>query len=254
LTKDYQWDNNTQEDNMDCNDELKIALKKYRQMIITPSNTFLALDAANSFISLWNPLVGAITISMTKTIQLGANIHSCIKANERIKLIIETIEKIIVKQNEGRSNYEASLICPELFRNAMIYEDIDRVKEHLLLIESIFSSGKIDFDEIHEALRIVNQISSIEYKILKLMPLEETQWIRIIENKLIYEIYDKDIEKLTSIFLSLINMNLIIRKTPLRIGVGPEYGIINFHDELELTCLSIKGKLFLETIGRIKNA
>jgi hypothetical protein len=48
-------------------------------------------------------------------------------------------------------------------------------------------------------------------------------------------------------------MNLIIRKTPLRVGVGPEYGIINFHDELELTCLSARGKLFLETINKIKN-
>jgi hypothetical protein len=236
---------------MDCSDGLKIALKKYRQMTITPSNAFLALDAANTFISLWNPLVGTIITSMTKAIQLGVNTYSCTKANERIKLIIETIERIIIKQNEGKSNYEAALICPELFRNAMIYEDMDRVKEHLLLIESIFSSGRIDFDEIHEALRIVNQISSIEYKILKLMPEKETQWIRVIENKLIY---DKDIEKLISIFLSLINMNLIIRKTPLRVGIGPEYGVINFSDELELTCLSSKGKLFLETIDRIKNA
>jgi hypothetical protein len=239
---------------MDCSDELKTAFEKYRQMAITPSNAFLALDAANTFISLWNPLVGAIITSVTKAIQLGVNTYSCIKANERIKLIIETIERIIVKQKEGKGNYEASLICPELFRNAMIYEDMERVKEHLLLIESIFSSGKIDFDEIHEALRIVNQISSIEYKILKLMPQKETQWIRVIENKLIYEIYDKDIEKLISVFLSLINMNLIIRKTPLRVGVGPEYGVIDFHDELELTCLSSKGKLFLETIDRIKNA
>ena len=54
--------------------------------------------------------------------------------------IIET-KKNWIRQKAGESNYEAAVICPELFRTALIFEDEDRVKEHLYLIVMIFCSA-----------------------------------------------------------------------------------------------------------------
>ena len=96
------------------------------------------------------------------TTKIGINIASAAKATERIKLIMETIEKIIKKQNKMESNFEAAIICPELFKNALIFTDTERAKEHLQLIEFLFSAGSIEFDSLSEALRLMNQLSQNE--------------------------------------------------------------------------------------------
>lgn len=106
----------------------------------------------------------------------------------------------------------------------------------------------MDFDDIAEALRLVNQLSGIEYKILKLIPTNETKWEEILKIKDIQDIYNKKKENLIAAFLSLISMNLLVRKLAIRYDGGPELGTINFNNELEYIKLSPYGKLFLETM------
>jgi len=57
---------------------------------------------------------------------------------------------------------------------------------------------------------------------------------------------------LTAAFLSLINMNLVVKKLVTKHDGGPELGTINFNDELEYIKLSAYGQLFLETMEEIK--
>jgi hypothetical protein len=238
---------------MEKNKNLSIALYNFKQELQKPENIVPILESGITFLSIWNPIVGAIMASILTSINMGLNIYSSEKAERRLKIIIQTIEKIIVKQEKGESNFEAALICPELFRNTLIFEDEERVREHLSFIEMLFSSGSMHFDDIAEALRLVNQLSGIEYKLLKKIPNEQTKWKDILEIKEIHELYITKKEYLISAFLSLINMNLVVRKLVIRHDGGPELGTINFDDDSEYIKLSLYGKLFIETIENIKS-
>ena len=59
-------------------------------------------------------------------------------------------------------------------------------------------------------------------------------------------------EQLTAAFLSLINMNLVVRKLSIKYDSGPELGTLNYNDNLEYIRLSPYGKLFIETLEGIK--
>jgi len=92
----------------------------------------------------------------------------------------------------------------------------------------------------------------MEYKILKLIPINETKWEDILnKNEFIY-IYETQKQHLTAAFLSLINMNLVVRKLAIRHNGGPELGTINFDDDKEYIRLSAYGQLFLITMEEIK--
>lgn len=232
--------------------EFNNALAEFYNKAVEPSNIFLALDCFLSSLALWNHELAAILKTFISAMKLGVNVLSRRKAEKRIMDIIKRIEIIYKKQQTGETNYEAALICPELFRNALIFEDEDRVKEHLALIEILFCSNKYDFDILAEALRLVNQLSSMEYKILKLIPPYETKWEDILEKKEFGHLYETQKQQLTAAFLSLINMNLVVRKLVIRHNGGPELGTINFDDDKEYIRLSAYGQLFLETMEEIK--
>jgi hypothetical protein len=231
---------------------LEKAIKIFHKETAEPDNILQAFDCLLQVLKLWNPEIASILSIFNSAIKMGVNILSRRKAEERIIQIVTVIETILKKQQAGETNYEAALICPELFRNALIFEDEDRVKEHLALIEMLFSSGKYDFDKLAEALRLVNQLSSMEYKILKLIPPNETKWKDILEKKEFAHIFETQRQQLTAAFLSLINMNLVVRKLAIRMNGGPELGTINFDDDLEYIRLSAYGQLFLETMEEIR--
>jgi len=231
---------------------LSSALSAYKDSLKKPENALELLNAGIAFIALWNPILSAILGALTSSLKIGINENSSNKIYERLDLIIQTIEKIIIKQKEGKTNYEAALICPELFRNALIFEDIDRVKEYLLFIELLFSAGKMDFDDIVEALKLVNQLSSIEYKILKLIPKNKTKWKEILAISEVNILYKERNGNLKSAILSLINMNLIVRKLAIRHDGGPEIGNLDFNNDSEYIKLSEYGILFLKTMESIK--
>jgi len=235
------------------NKKIKNALQKFKKEATRPDNSFLIIRNGLSFISLWNPLVSTVLQAVLSAVQIGINIDSRNKAERRIISIIEAIERIWRKQQTGETNFEAALICPELFRNALIFEDEDRVKEHLILIEMLFVSDKLNFDNLAEALRLINQLGSMEYKILKLIPLGVTKWKDILEKEEISFLFDTQKPQLTAALLSLINMNLVVRKLVIRHDGGPELGTINFDDDLEYVRLSAYGQLFLETMEGIRS-
>jgi hypothetical protein len=229
------------------------ALEKFHKKIaVEPNNVFMALDCILIPLALWNPELAIILRTFSSTMKLGVNVLSRRKAEKRIIDIVKTVELISKKQQTGETNYEAALICPELFRNALIFEDEERVKEHLALIEILFCSDKYDFDILAEALRLVNQLSSMEYKILKLIPPNETKWEDILEKEEFGHLYETQKQQLTAAFLSLINMNLVVRKLVIRHDGGPELGTINFDDDKEHIRLSAYGQLFLETMEEIR--
>jgi hypothetical protein len=237
---------------MEPSDNLMGALEECKNSLRKSENIITIIESGIRFISMWNPLVAAIFGVVLSSLKIGININSSRKVHERLDLIIKTIEKIIKKQRDRETNFEAALICPELFRNILIFEDVERVKEHLSFIETLFSSEKMNFDDIAGALRLVNQLSGTEYKILKLIPRNETKWEELLEIKEIYDLYNEKRENLISSFLSLINLNLLVRKLVIRRNGGPELGTINFDDELEYIKLSPYGKLFLETMENVK--
>lgn len=230
----------------------KNALETFRKEVAKFDNILQAFDCLLQPLALWNPVLATVLLTFSSAIKMGINIFSREKAEKRILQIVKTIEIIFKRQQTGETNYEAALICPELFRNALIFEDEDRVKEHLALIEMLFNSGKYDFDNLAEALRLVNQLSSMEYKILKLIPLNATKWEDILNTKEFIYLYETQKQQLTAAFLSLINMNLVVRKLAIRHNSGPELGTINFDDDVEYIRLSAYGQLFLETMEEIK--
>jgi hypothetical protein len=227
-------------------------LELFCKEVVTPDNILQAFDCLLPSVSFWNPELAVVLKTFISTIKLGVNIFSKRKAEQRIVEIVKTIEKIYKRQQAGETNYEAALICPELFRKALILEDEDRVREHLALIEQLFSSGKYDFDKLSEALRLVNQLSSMEYRILKLIPVTDTKWDDILEREEFVTIFETQRQQLAAAFLSLINMNLVVKKLVIRHDGGPELGTINFDDELEYIRLSAYGQLFLETMEEVR--
>jgi hypothetical protein len=239
--------------NSETNDNLQTALVKFKQELSKPDNFIPVMESALAFMTMWNPMLSAILLTLLSTVKIGVNISSREKAERRLSLIINTIEKIIREQQAGKTNYEAALICPELFRSALIIEDEERVKEHLMFIEKLYVCDSYSFDNMAEALRLVSQLSSMEYKLLKLIPYENIFWKDILKINEIKCLFDKQKQQLTAAFLSLIGMNLVVRKLGIRHNGGPELGTINFDDDLEYIRLSDYGRLFLETMRGVGN-
>lgn len=216
---------------------------------IDTSNKSLITNLKNIIIpiSLWNPYVAGILKVLVNTYDYIKNEESKNKLDERISLIIVTIKNIFKKIEQGISNYESNLICPELFRQALLTEDIERAKEHLAIAEQLYSSGRINFDPIQEALRIMFSLSDIEYKVLKYLPTTYTTWKTIFKSAVLSELQKSDYDNITNVFISLHNKNLIDVKTP-SLGPALETNPINIHSLKERIKISQHGKIFLDTI------
>jgi hypothetical protein len=66
------------------------------------------------------------------------------------------------------------------------------------------------------------------------------------------DLYKTQEERLTAAFLSLINMNLVVKKLVTKYNSGPEFGTINYNYDGEYIRLSAYGQLFLKSLGEIK--
>lgn len=232
-------------------------LEKKNQKLIRALNAgdlITAVDALIAVATLWNPAVGAVVATAMASVKIGVSVVSRRKAEIRIKQIAETILRIFENQKRGNTNFEAAIVCPDLFKSALIMTDSDRAKEHLLLIEYLFSSGNFDFDLISEAIRIVGNLTSNEYKLLKLIPRTDTKWQELLEIEEIRSYYEKDADGLEASLLSLQNQSLIVRKLAIRLNGGPELGSIDFNADIEYVRLSKYGKRFLDSLSEVAAA
>lgn len=231
--------------------EIDLYREKLKNEIIKPDNLLIIIETAVSFISCWNPMVGIVLLTALSAMKIGINHNSEEKLTRRINLIVETVDKIIERQKCENTNYEAAIICPELFRETLVFTDEERAKEHLRLIEALFQSGNFDFDDISEALRLVRKLSKNEYKLIKLIPETPTKWADFILIKEIEELKNRDELRLKAALLSLMSLNLIVKTTMTTSGAGPTFGEIYFWDSSETIKLSDYGRLLKITLEKI---
>ena len=244
----------------DCKDLVKFEISDLENALVnfckeiscSTDDIFIAFNVVLTPLLLWNPLLGIVLQAFVSIAKIGVNSLSRKKAEKNLLLFSNSLLKILRQQKTGETNYEAALVCPDLIRGLLIIEDEDRVREHLYFIEAIFRSGKMDFDDLAEALRLINQLSSTEYKILKLVPVDNAYWKDMFKIKEFRNLYETQEERLTAALLSLINMNLIVKKLGIKHDGGPELGTINFNNEREYIRLSAYGQLFLNTLEEVK--
>jgi len=221
--------------------------KIIKDLLPTKESVLTTLKNVNAVVSLWNPGVGMILQIITNNLENTYNTESIEKLHDRLKMMFETIDSIKEKQKKGESNYEASLLCPDLFRQVLLCDDLERAKEHLQLIECLFSEGKIQFDEFQEALRIMFSLNADEYKILKKIPNEYSDWNKIFKDNELSEIKKNNSDNFKIAIMSLQNSNLVEVQSVLYMG-GINSISVNFEDKEEKIRLSSHGKRFLETL------
>ena len=219
-----------------------------KDIIPTKESVLSTLKNLNTGISFWNPGVGMMLQIITNNLEYSYNTESIKKIQERLKMMFETIDSIKEKQKKGESNYEASLLCPDLFRQALLCDDLERAKDLLLLIECLFSAGKIQFDQFQEALRIMSSLAAHEYKILKKIPSEYIIWDKFFEDKDLAEIKKSNLDDLVIAIMNLRNSNLVVIHS-IQYMDGIKSISINFEDREEKIKLSSYGKRFLETLN-----
>jgi hypothetical protein len=225
------------------NENIKVWVSKMKNLLPEQVSLITTIENLNLLISVWNPVLGAIIQSVLNNTKF---IHSE-KLEERLSQMMESINVIQEQQKNHETNYEAALICPELFKHVLIMEDKERVKELLCLIEKLFSAGKIDFDRILEANRIINSLSDNEYKILKIFPEVLTDWKLVLSEEWLKDLKINNKIELESIIISLTNKNLIEIKTPMRSDTS--YGLnLDFDDKEQKSKLTSYGYKFLMTM------
>jgi len=201
-------------------------------------------------VSLWNPIVGMMISTILKSAEYSYNEESENKLKEKIESIIVTIQKIVEDQKTNQTNFEAMIICPDIFKKVLITEDKEKTEYLLHLVQMVFAAGKVDYDEIDEAIRIIGELSINEYKVLKLVPKDPTTWENIFKIEEINSIRDVNEEYLQIILRSLLNKGLIIANTPLVLDGNS--GSIRFDHKSETICLSNYGDKFIQTLNAIE--
>lgn len=213
-----------------------------------PAELLAILKSLSMPISTWNPLVGFILSTVTNNLEYSNNK----KLIERIKMICETINEIQKKEKEEKINYEAKLICPELFRQSLICENRDRAKSYLRFTKKLFSAGEINFDNVNEALKIFFTLSESEYKILPMLPDTYLTWEELFSNNTtLKEMSEKNTTELESTITNLILKNLANIETVNILGHNA-FNRIDFEGNDgsgQQIAKSAYGKKFLETIA-----
>ncbi len=197
-------------------------------------------------ISLWNPIVGMMIGAILNSAKYSFNEESKNKLEEKIKSILIAIQSITEDQKTNQTNFEAMIICPDIFKKVLITEDKEKTEYLLHLVQMIFSAGKIDYDEIDEAIRIIGELSISEYKVLQLVPKEPTTWKNLFEIEEINSIKESNEEYLQILLRSLSNKGLIIANTPLILD--GKSGSVRFDQPFETICLSTYGDKFIKTL------
>jgi len=135
----------------------------------TAAGLVVAKNSSNA-LALFYPILSSILNTIFNSYEYLNSERERQKIDERFSLLIDTLNKITRKQNELFSNFEANLIFPDFVRTSFIVNDLEKAKQHLKLGEMLYSSGRIDFDKVLEAVRILDKLSSREFLILKELP------------------------------------------------------------------------------------
>jgi hypothetical protein len=169
------------------------------------------------------------------------NEQSQIKLEKRLLDLEREIEKINNTLGGGQLNYESFLLAPEIIKEYLITDDEERAKDYIRLVAGMFSSGRIEFDSLKEALNIISSLSKNEYRIFQLLPEGYETWNEIFPDKP----YQNDKDGWIAALNKLKSKYLIDIKLPLYPGsVNTE---IRFSDDEEVS-LTNYGKRIIETI------
>ncbi len=207
----------------------------------------------NYFISLFNPMIGIICSVVINNIENGINERSYNKFQERFILLTNTINNILEHNNYIEKNFEASLLCPNLIRQSLIIDDIEKAKDNLKIVECLYASDKYIIDDAVETVDIMSQLSSNEYKLLKVIPVEELKWQNFMNIDTIRIIYAKDLTRLSAYLESLNNKSLIRIYSENTFTGIKDYRLIDYKDSGQTICLSEYGNFFLTNLDLIKS-
>jgi len=218
---------------------------------IHASDVFLISQNIAEVVSIWNPMVGMMIGTILRSAEYTYNEESQNKLKEKIEKIIALIQQIIEDQKSNQTNFEAMIICPDIFKKVLITEDREKTEYLLHLIKMLFEAGKVNYDEIDEAIRIIGDLSINEYKVLKLVPEVPTTWENVFRNEEMRKFKESLGKEYLQILLrSLFSKGLISVNTP-SIHDG-KTGSIRFDHSSETICLSIYGDKFIKTLNTIE--
>ncbi len=209
--------------------------------LINGQNALIALNSGLAGLAVAHPVFGAIFGGVAAIASIGMNADSSRKLNRRLALIEHSIRIVDEKLKSGQCNFESILLAPEVFKEYLITDDEERAKEYMELLVGIFSSGRIEFDALQEALRMITALSSNEYKILKLVPDTFMKW----DEAFVDKGYIANEEDWSAALQQLRSKHLVDILLPLY--PGSVNNQIRFTDK-ETVCLTNYGKRILDTI------
>ncbi len=209
------------------------------------------IENVNLLVTAWNPFLGITIQTILNNVKYSINESSAKKFQERLSLMHQSISKIQEAQKTKESNLEAFFLCPELFRQSLIIDDNDRAKELLQFTEKLFTAGKLEFDRISEAMRIISNLSSLEYKILKKVQNNFTSWESFFNDQELLNFKNSYPEDFKFALFYLRNNNLVEIEKPFVMDATNNLSI-DFNDKEEKIKLSYRGKLFLDTFENVE--
>ncbi|OQB98789.1 MAG: hypothetical protein BWX81_00217 [Spirochaetes bacterium ADurb.Bin110] len=208
---------------------------------INSEKKLVAIDFAIDTIAAFIPVLGPFLKTITSLARIKMNEQSQIKLEKRLLDLEREIEKINNTLGGGQLNYESFLLAPEIIKEYLITDDEERAKDYIRLVAGMFSSGRIEFDSLKEALNIISSLSKNEYRIFQLLPEGYETWNEIFPDKP----YQNDKDGWIAALNKLKSKYLIDIKLPLYPGsVNTE---IRFSDDEEVS-LTNYGKRIIETI------
>lgn len=236
-----------------------IILKKINTLIDSISIADISIESLDTLfdiISSYDPNLGNYLKTILLPFKIGMNIKNSYDIKEKFILIAENVLRIIKKLEDNELNLKAYAMSPELHKQIFYMDDKERIKDHLLLTEYLYTSNNENFDDIFEAMRITGSLSNKEFQILKLVPIPKTDIVNF-KQILIKNGFDltQHYEKLISCIYSLTNKNLVKYEYSLKLkmdnGTKVSIGIVDFNDK-DTICLTDYGKLYLDTLKEIK--
>ena len=207
-----------------------------------PSDLLVIGNIASSAVALANPVLGFLLQSIGSIAQVGINASSQSKLQERMVVLEVAFKRIDLQLRQKESNYEAMVIAPEILKDFLVTDDHERAKDYILLLEGIFSSGKIEFDDFKEAFGVISSLSKNEYRLMKRIPQTKISWAEAFPEME----YLSDRENWIAALKKMEGKYIIRIDVPLYPGCVNT--TISFTDA-EKVCLSVYGRKILDTLG-----
>lgn len=231
-------------------------IQKYQNLSnILPSSTDLLNVAKNltALFSVFNPFIGSVCSIALNNLESGLNAKSEAKLRERLGLLTKTILDILKDSENANKNFEASLLCPDLVRQSLVIDDIEKAKDNLKIVECLYRKNDYIIDDAYETVNIMSRLSSNEYKLLKSIPANEMKWGNFLDIAVVKSFYAEDKIRLSAYLESLNNKTLIRIFAQNILNGMNDYRLIDYNDSRQTICLSEYGKFFLTNIELIKN-